>query len=157
MVWMNTNVGKYKLMVTILSEKIRSRAVPISLFADYTDTEWNRWFKQPIHIMLRPVMTPITRSRLKADVLTKRSHKIAYLTLKISFFSHRAPKIYLAYPKNWIFLYDDRYRRCWLFSPIPITTDTSNNRPDYEYYRCIGTALYKEFVGSTKFTSHSDH
>jgi len=38
-------------------------------------------------------------------------------------------------------LYDDRYRRCQLFSPIPITTDTSNNRPDYEYYRCIRTAL----------------
>jgi len=34
------------------------RAVPILLFADYTDTEWNRWFKQPIPIM-QPIMTPI--------------------------------------------------------------------------------------------------
>jgi len=28
-----------------------------------------------------------------------------------------------------------------LTDTVPITTDTSNNRPDYEYYRCIGTAL----------------
>jgi len=42
-----------------------SRAVPMSRFADYTDTEWNRWFKQSIPIM-RPIVTPIMRSRLKA-------------------------------------------------------------------------------------------
>jgi len=42
---------------------------------------------------------------------------------------------------SWIFLYDNWYWQCRVFSQIPITTDTSNNRADYEYYRCIGTAL----------------
>ena len=40
------------------------------------------------------------------------------------------------------FLIDDTlYRPCRLFLPIPITSDTSNNRPDYAYSRYIGTAL----------------
>ena len=47
-----------------------TRAVPISLFADYTDTKWNQWFKQPIPFM-RPIVTQIIRRWLKAYVLTK--------------------------------------------------------------------------------------
>jgi len=31
------------------------RAVPISLLADYTDTEWNRWLKQSI-LITQPIM-----------------------------------------------------------------------------------------------------
>ena len=36
-----------------------------------------------------------------------------------------------------------------MISAVPIIltdTDTSNNRPDYEYYRCIGAALLAIFV-----------
>jgi len=36
-----------------------NRAVPISLFAEYTDTACTRLFKQPI-----PIMRPIMRGRL---------------------------------------------------------------------------------------------
>jgi len=63
------------IFVYFISASIR--AVKISLFADYTDTEcqWNQWFKQPIPIMW-PIMTPIMRSRLKADVLTKIRPKL---------------------------------------------------------------------------------
>jgi len=50
---------------------VSARAVPISLFADYTDIEWNRWFKQPI-----PIMRPIMGSQLKANVLTKNPPKL---------------------------------------------------------------------------------
>src|SRR6218665_2489815 len=56
--------------------------------------------------------------------------------------SHIEKFIYSPKIKN---LYDDtQYRRCQLFLPIPIrpTTDCSNNRPDYTYGRCIGTALH---------------
>ena len=56
------------------------RALPISLFADYTDIEWNRWSKQLIPIM-RPIMTPIMKSRLWADILTqiRKNVNIYYL------------------------------------------------------------------------------
>jgi len=53
-------------------------------------------------------------------------------------------------------------------APISITTDTSNDWPDYEYYRCIGTALstnmqknpstthtYLQFGGGSKVMSAS--
>ena len=36
-------------------ENVESRAVPISLFADYTDTTYFLWLKQPIPI-IRPIM-----------------------------------------------------------------------------------------------------
>jgi len=42
---------------------VRVRAVPISLFADYTDTAYSRLLKQPIPIMGQ-IMTPIIKSRL---------------------------------------------------------------------------------------------
>jgi len=59
------------------------RAVPISLFADYTDTVCSRLFKQPI-----PIMRPIIKGRLFADVLSE----IFLITLKIT-----------TYPSNFLY------------------------------------------------------
>src|SRR6218665_455635 len=64
------------------------------------------------------------------------------MTFLVVLTSHIEKFIYSPKIKN---LYDDtQYRRCQLFLPIPIrpTTDCSNNRPDYTYGRCIGTALH---------------
>ena len=46
-----------------LFQRVCIRAVPISLFADYTDTKWNPLLKQPIPIM-RLIMTPMMKGRL---------------------------------------------------------------------------------------------
>jgi len=47
------------------------------------------------------------------------------------FFSLPHRKVHL-FPQNKKIFYDDtQYRRCWLFLPIPITTNCSNNRPGY--------------------------
>jgi len=62
--------------------------------------------------------------------------------IKSRCFDKKSPKIVIG-PlklKKLNFLYDNRYRRCRLFSPVQITTDTSNNRPNHEYYRCIGNS-----------------
>jgi len=61
--WVGTNICS--VMVKPPSSVTHSRA-----FSDYTDTEWNLWFQQPIPIM-RPIRTPIMSSQLKADVFTK--------------------------------------------------------------------------------------
>jgi len=46
-------------MVRQLYQLLHTRAVPISLFADYTDTACVRLLKQPI-----PIMRPIMRGQL---------------------------------------------------------------------------------------------
>ena len=43
-----------------LQQSVDIRVVPISLFADHTDAEWNQWFKQPTTIM-QPIVAPIIR------------------------------------------------------------------------------------------------
>ncbi len=58
-----------------------TRAVPISLFADYTDTACSRLFKQLIPIM-QPIMKPIITDILSENfVITLKNY---YLSLKIS-------------------------------------------------------------------------
>ena len=52
-------------------------------------------------------------------------------------------KIYFSFKKNLFFKSDDtQYRRYRLFLLIPITTDYSNNRPDYVYSHYISTTLH---------------
>ena len=112
-----------------------------------TDIAFCRLYPYRVEPMIQTADTDYTadydtdyEKPIKSRCFDQNSLKIAYLTPKNfrrPFFSHLAYPL----PQKLNFLYDDRYRRCQLFSPIPIATDTSNNRPDYEYYRCIGTAL----------------
>src|SRR6218665_1458840 len=60
----------YDFMHDTPDRQRESRALPISLSANYTVTACSRLLKQPISIT-QPIITPIMRGRLLADIFTE--------------------------------------------------------------------------------------
>jgi len=70
------------------------------------------------------------------------------LSFSINFLAIHTEK-FIYYPKIKIsqITYHNLYRQCPLFLPIPITTDYSNNRPDYAYMVDVSVQLYAAALG----------